>query len=164
MLKIIALLLPLLAQANAIDEWGRDELAWRDAELAENISDWSVAAAAALPLLGADNWEQRGAISVGYAAGAAVNFGVKALELRERPNGRDRASFYSGHTGLGVAAVVGAVLTKKTAIIIPTAVLAVAVPVGRIGSRNHWVTDCLYSALVSWLIAEKAMLSVGVRF
>jgi membrane-associated phospholipid phosphatase len=164
MKALFLFLLPVMAFANPIDKSARDALVWENKELAGDVSDWSLLGAALLPLVGADNWEQRGAIGAGYAAGAVVNFGVKALELRERPNGKDRASFYSGHTSLATAAVTGAFLLKKREIIVPTVTLALMVPIGRMGAEAHWLTDCVYAMLTSWLISEKVMLAVSTRF
>lgn len=137
----LCLILPLPALANPVDDLGKETIRWEDTELASRISDYQLAALAIGSTASMRSWEKRGAV-IGAAAGQfALNYVVKRAVARERPDGSDRESFYSGHTSTA-AVFAGAVCLEHQAI--PCALgIGAALGVGylRVAANRHWLTD-----------------------
>lgn len=156
---ILALLIPLFAHAEppSIDLWGRDNLAWKNPELAGDLSDYNlgfhVLGTVTYTILhnkGDKPLEKTLAVVGNYGAAYLINAGVKHWIARCRPDGSDCLSMYSGHTaiaflGAGMVCAQG----DETACIVAIAT-ALPVPLLRIGAKKHWITDTAVAIPVAY--------------
>lgn len=131
------------AEVNFIDQFGKDNLAWENKTLASDISDYLL-----YSMLGASvvyTYDQKGAKHALAASGAlVVNAGlnqlVKHAAGRERPDGSDRLSFWSGHSAASAASASILCLANKK-LCIPAYALAVTVGGLRVAAKKHYLTD-----------------------
>lgn len=157
MIRILTLLLALSSTARADPQWSNafdqkvgDALRLESPEARErvaNASDYALIAAqvASLTYIGVDS-KDMGKVGVAagmLAANALVNQVVKRVAQRERPNKRDRHSFFSGHAS-GASGPAGAVCAYKANFMCAALIVnAVGVGGARIASGWHHPTDVL---------------------
>lgn len=90
-----------------------------------------------------------------------VAFGTKAAVGRERPNGADDQSFYSGHTSNTFmwATVIEDHFGWKAGV--PAYVVASLVGVSRVTRGSHWASDVVFGATMGIIVGKTA--SRGTR-
>lgn len=126
-------------------------LKWRDTETAGTISDYGVGLMIAAPIaytaIDSRDLGKTGIVTGAYAVNFGTNYLAKVLIQRERPDGSNRHSHWSGHTSTSfVGASVVCAQNKK---LCPVAIgLAGSVGLLRIGADKHWLSDVLVGAVV----------------
>jgi len=133
---------------------GRQNNTWSDAGL------WTlVGAAAVLPVVApprepaVKRWTFPATLLETALWTAGATEGVRALDLRTRPNG-DPGSFFSGHTSHSFAAATLLDREYGPAVGIPAYVLASGVACDRVRGDHHFPADVMVGAGVGILIAN----------
>ena len=149
MKALLLLFLQLTAFANPIDKSVRDALVWERKEIAAKVSDYALGAHI-LGTLGYSareperRWERVGAVTGAYLSNYAMNYAVKRMAKRERPDGSDRESFYSGHTSTAFVGAGAICLQSNARVGIPcytALVLSAAIGYLRMAAEKHWLSD-----------------------
>lgn len=144
---ILNLLLLFSVNCFAIDGFISDQLAWDDKELAADISDYSMIGMMAAPYLLGEK-KQWGTIAVTQSVNWLLTDIVKMRVNRERPNGEDNRSFFSGHTSTAFTSAGLLCAMKKHC----TEALIVASMTGylRIAAKKHYLTDVIVGAGIGY--------------
>lgn len=151
MIKLLLLFLPSVALANPVDEAARDALKWDNTKLAGKMSDYGLIGMSAGVVAYQKGWEQRGAVVGAYALNAGVNYAVKRLVGRERPDGSDHESFYSGHTSTAFVGAAAVCLQDNKAVCAAGLGMAAMIGYLRIAANKHWLSDVSVGAGVGYL-------------
>lgn len=147
-----------IAEVNKFDLWGKENLAWEEenrpkANLASDISLYMlISSAIIVPSL--QRGLKHGAVAVGtLGVNAGLNQLVKHQVGRERPDGSDRLSFYSGHTSNAFFASGAICIQSKK--LCPIAIgLAGITGYLRIAANRHWTTDVLFAGGLSFYLGK----------
>ena len=91
-------------------------------------------------------WEVLGA----YAGNFVLTETVKRVAKRERPDGSDNRSFFSGHTSTAFVGAGAVCLRESMPPCIISLGLAGAVGVLRVTEKKHWPTDVIVGAGVGF--------------
>ena len=152
------------AEAEDFSKWQpldnkvQDELKWNNELLARGLSDYSLYALMALPIIDVLDesraGQKVGAIALAHGINAGITHVVKVNSARMRPSGDNPMSFWSGHAS---SAFVGAAVTchfqssEKCAVS-----LAAASATGylRIAGNKHWFSDVIAGAAAGFLIGS----------
>jgi membrane-associated phospholipid phosphatase len=158
MLKLLAALILLTpnALANPIDRSVQELLKWEDTQTPGDVSDYAVTASmlGTLAYTAVNNsekrWEKTGAAFAAYAANSGANYLAKVAFARERPNGVNKRSFYSGHTSTAFVGA-GVICAQEKSIACPISV-ALAGTIGylRIAANWHWFSDVVVGAGIGY--------------
>ena len=147
LLTLACVLAPAIISAQPVgpDAALRDGLAWKPEHqaIADKLSTGLVVGALVGPCLFDRSW--RCVVHEGVRVGLAVGVAelAKHAITRERPNGRDRKSFFSEHTAVACAAVA----TSRLWAICPSVAYL------RVAADWHWSTDVLVGSVfvaVQW--------------
>jgi membrane-associated phospholipid phosphatase len=167
---ILILLASLSPRAHAtVDDAARSSLRWENHSAAASSSDYllagHVAGAFAFTVdRGGDRrWEKAGALLGTYAGNIGLNYLVKRAVARERPNGVNRESFYSGHTSTAFVGAGAVCLQDPHAACYTALGLAALVGYLRIAADWHWLSDVAVGGGVGFLNG-RLMPTMIVRF
>lgn len=135
------------AEVNFIDQFGKDNLAWQEdnQKIAGTMSDfglYSLMGGAILYVSLDRSWKHGLAATATLGVNAGLNQLVKHQVGRERPDGSDRLSFYSGHSA-GAAFGAGLFCLTNKKLCVPAMGLATTVGYLRIAANRHWSSDVL---------------------
>lgn len=160
MKTLLNFLLLLSFNCFAIDDFISNRLVWDNKELAADISDYSMIGMIAAPYLLSEK-KQWGTIAVTQSVNWLLTDIVKMRVNRERPNGEDNRSFFSGHTSTAFTSAGILCAMKKHC----TEALIVAGMTGylRVAAKKHYLTDVLVGAGVG-LYAGKIIPTIVVQF
>lgn len=158
----LSLILPSISTAQTdfskvqnFDNTFTKKLAWQDTKTADTISDWSLYAITAWPIVEAINNDETtkrlGALGTAHYLSWITTQYVKNSAARPRPDGSDTKSFFSGHTSAaftGAAYICGTENSQKCGL-----ALGIASSTGylRIAGKRHWATDVLTGAAIGSL-------------
>ena len=145
----------LEALAQGLSRQGvADALRWEDTTVPEAISDYGVGAhvlgTLAYTAIEQKSWERTGAVAGAYVANTGLNYLVKRLVRRERPNGLNDHSFYSGHTSTAFVGAGAVCLQEQKAACYSALGLAAAIGYLRIAANWHWFSDVAVGAGVGY--------------
>lgn len=162
---LLALLITVTAQAeNNFDLWGKENLAWTEEnrKIASTISDIALYSliGSAIVYTSAERSLKHGlAATATLGVNAGLNQLVKHTVQRERPDGSDRLSFYSGHTSASFASASILCLSKKK-LCAPGLSIALLVGYLRISANKHWLSDVGVGAAIGYVNGRYAPLMV----
>lgn len=152
---LIALIQAPAALAN-IDRDLSDALRWENEKAAQRISDGllvtSIGGTIAYTAIHQSDrkLERTGAVAAAYVANYGVNHVAKLIFSRERPDGSDRLSFWSGHASTSFVSV-GSVCYQGEAL--PCAIaagLGVGVAYLRVAGGKHFPSDVMVGAGIGY--------------
>lgn len=119
--------------------------AFADPQTWETASDIGLATMVISPVaytVAKDGWKQGGVSAGVLLANAGINYGLKHLIQKPRPNLKDNLSMPSGHAQTSFC---GATILcfKESKLCVPAFAVATTVAVGRVKSFNHFTEDVI---------------------
>lgn len=161
MIKLVAIIalnfivLNLAQAENNLDLWGKRNLAWEEenrptANFLSDIGLYSLIGTAVVYASTEYSLKHGLAATATLGVNAGINQLVKYQVGRERPDGSDNLSFYSGHTSNSFAA--SGILCLASKKICPYG-LALATSVGllRVSANKHWLSDVLIGGGIGYV-------------
>lgn len=164
---ILALLLPLFAQAG-LDETDREfskRFLFRDVEFARKVSDYSLIANTALAFTFTAihqrerKWEKVGGLALAHVSSFALNWGLKRLIGRERPDASDHESMPSGHSAASGVNTAALCQQDTPWVCGASAGLSVTTMDGRVSGEKHTRGDT-YAGFLQGVLAEIGFMAV----